>query len=128
MAAAAVLYVTDMGRMGAFYESCFAMSGRPADGEGFRILSSSDWELSLVRVPPSIADTIAITDPPPRRGDVPVKLAFEVSDITTVASMIVAAGGQVEPCESAWDFGGRRHRDFVDPEGNVGQLRQSLTM
>jgi predicted enzyme related to lactoylglutathione lyase len=126
MTTAAVLYVKDLPTMRGFYEACFAMSAQHLCGEDFCVLESTEWELSLVRLAPSIAQTITITDPPRRRQGTPLKLAFEVSNIATAGSMIVAGGGQIDPPESAWKFRGRRHLDFVDPEGNVGQLRQRL--
>ncbi len=124
MTAAAVLYVKDLDTMRAFYETCFAMSTQLLDEQGFCVLSSTEWELSLVRVPHSLAGSITITDPPQRRKGTPLKLAFSVADIEAVASMITTAGGQIDPDESAFEFQHRRHRDFLDPEGNVGQLRQ----
>lgn len=79
-----------------------------------------------MRVPESLAVSITITDPPQRRHGSPLKLAFDVVDIGAAESMITAAGGQLDADGSAFDFQGRRHRDFLDPEGNVAQLRQRL--
>jgi hypothetical protein len=56
MTAAAVLYVNDLHTMGAFYETCFAMSAQPLDEPSFCVLSSAEWELSLVRVPQNLAE------------------------------------------------------------------------
>lgn len=126
MAAAAVLYVKDPDTMRTFYETCFAMSAQPLDEEGLCVLSSNEWELSLVRVPQSLAAGIVITNLPQRRQESPLKLAFEVADIERAELIIAAAGGRIDSIRSAFDFRGRRHRDFLDPEGNVAQLRQRL--
>jgi predicted enzyme related to lactoylglutathione lyase len=126
MTAAAVLYVTDLGRMAAFYQRCFGMSQAEAGDGDFVVLASADWDLSLVRLPAAAAAAVAVTDPPARRSGSPVKLAFEVASLGELRPVLAAAGGQPGPVESAWDFRGRRHLDCLDPEGNVLQLRQRL--
>jgi predicted enzyme related to lactoylglutathione lyase len=89
---------------------------------------SSDWELSLVCVAESLASAIVIADPPERREDSPIKLAFDVADPDEVGSLVAAAGGQMDPADAAWEFRGRRQRDCLDPEGNVVQGRQPARM
>jgi predicted enzyme related to lactoylglutathione lyase len=125
MAAAGVIYVLDVARMAAFYQSCFGMSpAEPDDDDGYCVLESGDWELSFVRMPADIAATVVITRPPRRRSETPLKLAFEVPSIDRILPVITAAGGQAEPAGPAWDFRGYRHLDCLDPEGNVVQLRE----
>lgn len=123
---AAVLYVTDLDGMRTFYETCFAMVARDSDDEGFCVLDSTTWELTLVRIPASIAATVVITDPPRWRERSAVKLVFDVSDLDQARAAVLAAGGQVDCAQSPWSFQGRRHQDVCDPEGNVTQLRQQL--
>jgi len=127
MAAAAVLYVKDLARMSAFYERCFGMSPVESGDGDFRVLASGDWDLSLVSMPAAIAATVAITDPPGRREDSPVMLAFEVASLEGLHPVVSETGGQLDPVESAWEFRGRRHLDCLDPEGNIVQLRQRMT-
>jgi predicted enzyme related to lactoylglutathione lyase len=93
-------------------------------GEWFCVLASFDWELSLVRVADRLAAAVVITDPPLRREDTPIKLVFDVADLDEVVSLVVAAGGQIDPADAVWKFRDRLHRDCLDPEGNVLQLRQ----
>lgn len=126
MAAAAVLYVKDMRLMRTFYERCLGMSTAESEGDDFCILRSDDWNLSLVSVPEAVAATFVITDPPERREDSPVKLAFEVTSIEELCSVVIDTGGRIDPIESAWEFRGYRHLDCLDPEGNVVQLRQRV--
>jgi predicted enzyme related to lactoylglutathione lyase len=126
MAAAAVLYVMDLGRMSAFYERSFGMSPAEPGGGDFRVLASDDWELSLVQMPAAEAAAVEITDPPARRAGSPVKLAFEVASLEELRPVVAGAGGQPDPVEAAWEFRGRRHLDCLDPEGNVVQLRQRV--
>jgi predicted enzyme related to lactoylglutathione lyase len=124
--AAAVVYVRDLRRMRDFYEACFGMSVLESGGDEYCVLASEDWSVSLVAVPATIAATWAITDPPERREETPVKLAFEVANIEELRAVITRTGGQADPAGSAWDFRGFRHLDCLDPEGNVVQLRQRL--
>jgi predicted enzyme related to lactoylglutathione lyase len=126
MAAGAVLYVQDLRVMRAFYEACFGLSAVECGGDDFCVLASGGWELSLVTVPEAIAATYILTDPPERRAESPVKLAFEVASIEELRQVVTGAGGQTDPPGSAWDFRGFRNLDCLDPEGNVLQLRQRL--
>ena len=124
MVAAAVLYVTDLVRIRAFYETCFGMSEIESADAEFCVLASDDWELALVAAPAPTAPVIAT--PPRRREHVPIKLAFDVLDIEGLLSTVIATGGQAEAIGRAWEFRGRRHLDCLDPEGNVVQLRDRL--
>ncbi len=126
MTAAAVLYVKDLEVMRAFYAACFGLSAVESGGLDFCVLASDDWDLSLVVMPAAIAATLVITDPPQRREESPIKLAFEVASIEEVRLVVNAAGGRPDPAGSAWDFRSFRHLDCLDPEGNVVQLRERL--
>ncbi len=125
-AAAAVVYVKDLRLMRTFYERCFGMSTAASDGDEFCVLVSDDWDLSLVSAPEAIVATIVISDPPERRADTPVKLAFDVESIKGLKSVVTGTGGHIDPAASAWSFRGYLHLDCLDPEGNVIQLRQRV--
>ncbi|MEP7026864.1 MAG: hypothetical protein ABJB47_24255, partial [Actinomycetota bacterium] len=73
----------------------------------FCVLVSGGWELSLVCVPAAIAATIVITDPPQRREDTPVKLAFEVASVEGLRPVVTGARGHADPAGSAREFRGR---------------------
>jgi predicted enzyme related to lactoylglutathione lyase len=122
--AAAVLYVKDLRAMRTFYQRCFGMSMLASDEPDVCLLANDEWELALVSVPAAVAATLEITDPPRRRANTPIKLAFEVASIDAIQSAVAGAGGQIDPLEMAWDYRDHRHVDCVDPEGNVVQLRQ----
>jgi hypothetical protein len=64
---AAVLYVKDLKGMRTFYATCFVMVALEPEGEGLCVLDSVTWELTLVQIPSSIADTRVIADPPRRQ-------------------------------------------------------------
>jgi predicted enzyme related to lactoylglutathione lyase len=117
----AVLYVKDLDRMRSFYEACFRMEVAD-DADGYCVLESEPLTLSLVRVPEQIAATIAVSVPPARREEVPIKLAFTVDSIDVLRTLFAEFGGVVDPATSQWEFRGGIHCDGVDPEGNVLQL------
>jgi predicted enzyme related to lactoylglutathione lyase len=124
---AAVLYVKSLGRMTAFYEKCLGMTvAESAEGD-FAVLAGGGWELSLVSVPPAVAAVIVVRDPPARRANTPVKLAFEVTGIEGLRPVVAAAGGLVDPAGTVREFRGYRMVDAIDPEGNVVQLRERVT-
>jgi predicted enzyme related to lactoylglutathione lyase len=126
MAAAAIVYVKDLARMRAFYERCFGLSVAADGDDEFCILASHDWELSLVALPEAVAATVVVSDPPARREQSPIKLAFAVASIEGLRAVVTNAGGHMDPIESTWEFRSRRHLDCVDPEGNVVQLRERV--
>ena len=123
--ATAVLYVSDLGLMASFYERCLGGVRVESDGDGYRILGTGGWELSLVPVPQAIAATFELADPPRRRECSPVKLSFEVANIEALRQVLGAAGGQVDPGPGRAVSRDWRHVDCVDPEGNVVQLRET---
>src|SRR5262249_3756582 len=124
--AAAVLYVTDLDAMVAFYERCFALARVDDEPDEFCVLTNADWELTLVVASASVRAALVTTDPPTRRTETPMKLVVDVADVEQAASVVASCGGASNAFESAWDFRGHRHLDCVDVEGNVSQLRQRL--
>jgi hypothetical protein len=92
--------------------------------EEYRVLESASWVLSIVLVPPFVAEAMSLELPPLRREATPIKLSFDVPSITGARARIVELGGRVEG--ELWEFRGFRHRDVVDPEGNVGLLREAV--
>jgi predicted enzyme related to lactoylglutathione lyase len=125
LTAAAVLYVRHLDQMRSFYQQCFGLDAVDT-AENYCVLESASWTLSLVRIPDETAATILVAVPPRRRGEVPVKLTFEVPSIEDLRTMAPSLGGQVDPSTTQWDFRGSRHCDGVDPEGNVIQLLEPL--
>jgi predicted enzyme related to lactoylglutathione lyase len=119
MNTAAVLYVGDLARMAAFYQRCFEMTTVDG-GPDYLGLRCGPWVLTLVKSSPAAP----ATSPPQRRTDTAIKLAFEVSNIAELRSVVAACGGQAGPAEAEWTFRSSVHCDCVDPEGNVIQLIQ----
>lgn len=88
----------------------------------YALLASGDIEVALVVVPDDIARRLAITVPPARRAEGPIKLAFAVPSIEGARPLVHSLGGSVDPPSTTWEFRGSRRGDAVDPEGNVIQL------
>jgi predicted enzyme related to lactoylglutathione lyase len=122
--AAAVLYVKDLKRVCAFYAGVLGLTIDHADDE-YAVLESPMFQLVILAVPPSIAASIEIADPPRRREDTPIKLVFFVPSISAARSAAERLGGKLNPAASEWQFQGHRICDGYDPEGNVFQLREN---
>jgi len=113
----AIIFAKDLKRMTAFYR----------DGLGLRVVTedpASGWveldaggvSLALHGIPPEIAATIDVTDPPRPRGDTPIKLVFRPPDPDAARARLTALGAVMsEP--RPWGA-----CDGLDPEGNVFQL------
>jgi catechol 2,3-dioxygenase-like lactoylglutathione lyase family enzyme len=108
MKPAVTLYVTALEPMVAFYAEGLGFEVVDDVPEEYRVLESASWVLSIVLVPPFVAEA----------------LSFDVPSITGARARIVELGGRVEG--ELWEFRGFRHRDVVDPEGNVGLLREAV--
>jgi catechol 2,3-dioxygenase-like lactoylglutathione lyase family enzyme len=119
----AVVYAAELNRMVAFYEGVLGLVLEQA-GDGFAMLGCGDTVVTLVQIPPHIAATFEIADPPERREDTPIKLSFVVPSIAAAREAAAALGGVVDGVDSEWDFGPVRVCDGHDPEGNVIQVRQ----
>jgi predicted enzyme related to lactoylglutathione lyase len=124
MTSGATLYAKHLEVMASFYRACFTMAEVAAEPGDYRVLESDTWTLTIVQVPADVAATIELVDPPTRREGTPIKLTFDVASMTAARRTISEGGGHVD--EQVWDFRGFRHCDFVDPEGNVGQLREQI--
>ena len=118
--AGAVLYASDVPRLQAFYESVCGLEVAESTPE-YVTLTSEAWELTVVAVPEEVAATLALSDPPRRRTETPIKLVFAVASLAHARSAATAAGGVVDSAE--WMFADAVVCDGQDPEGNVVQFR-----
>lgn len=118
--AQALLYVTDLPRMEAFYAGELGLPLRARE-PGFVQLGADGGVLALHVIPPAYAP--AITTPPVAREDGTIKLGFDVDDVAAVRARLVAAGHAMrEP----WRHVDLLVCDGLDPEGNVFQLRSRV--
>lgn len=121
--AGAVIYASDIRRIGAFYEQVAGLRITHAEGDHI-VLESGAFQLVVVAVPARIAASIELTDPPRPREDTAIKLVLAVADMATAREAARSLGGQLLPPQREWQFQGMRVCDGYDPEGNVVQFRQ----
>ncbi len=88
------------------------------------MLDASGHQLMVHPIPPRIARTIAITEPPKRRISAVVKMVFAVKSIANVRARAPALGGALQPPEKMFEARGFRACDGHDPEGNIIQFRE----
>ena len=124
MGASCAIYVSDLDPMSSFYEQGLALA-MVDQGVGYRVLESDVWTVSLVRVGPDEAATIAISMRARRRTEAPIKLALGVGSIADVRVRAQALGGLVDPLDTQWVLGGFRRCDGFDREGNVIQMLEA---
>lgn len=111
--------------MRSFYQAAFSMEAVD-EADDSCVLESEILTMSLVAAPDRIAAGITLSDPPSRRENVPIKLAFGVDSLEDMRPLFAELGGAVDPPQTQWSFRGGIHCDGVDPEGNVLQLVQPI--
>ena len=121
--AGAVLYATNIERVGRFYAQCCGLEVAHSEGDHV-VLASPTFRLVVHAIPASIAASIAIATPPARRTGTPVKLFFHVDSIDAIREMAARLGGEINPPGREWNFNGHKVCDGMDPEGNVVQFRE----
>lgn len=118
----AVVFVKFLDRAVAFYRDATALAVTHEEN-GLAVLENAGFQLVLHAIPPRIARTIDIADPPVAREDTAIKLVFHVDDLDAACRAATASGGHFDPPLRQFEARGFRARDGLDPEGNVVQLR-----
>ncbi|MFK2878347.1 VOC family protein [Rhodanobacter hydrolyticus] len=123
--AAAVLYAKDLSKIGNFYAQVAGLQIIHEEPDHI-VLESDAFQLVVVAIPGEHAASIHITEPPQRRENIAIKLAFPVASITATRQMAQLHGGEFNSPSREWLFQGARVCDGQDPEGNVVQFRESV--
>lgn len=121
--AAAVIYVKDVARVGAFYAKVAELTLSLPE-PGYASLASPALQLFIVAMNPDIAARVQIAQPPVPREDTALKFIFPVASLAQARRLAAESGGALKPVAAEWEFNGHRHCDGHDPEGNVFQLRE----
>ena len=121
----AVIYAKNAAHLARFYEQVLGLTPLEA-GAGFVHLHAEGIELTVVAMPPHLAATVELQEPPLAREDTPIKLSFRVDCLQASAPLVSQCGGRMQAPESAWVWREQRHLDGLDPEGNVFQLRENI--
>ena len=115
------LYALDLERLAAFYEAILGLVRAHAT-PGLVVMGSHELQLVVHAIPPAIAATIVLTDPPERREDTALKFFFTVASLDQAQALAPSLGGTV--LAERWTWGGFTACNAVDPEGNIFQLRE----
>jgi hypothetical protein len=120
----AVLFAKDPTRVARFYEVLAGLVPTHVAAD-IIVLESPAQQLMVHPIPPRIARSIKITQPPQRRGNAAVKLVFAVHSIGAARAAAPELGGALNPPERMFEARGFRACDGHDPEGNVIQFREA---
>ncbi|MCX6597553.1 MAG: hypothetical protein NTV70_14430 [Acidobacteria bacterium] len=109
--ASALLYVKDLARLTAFYQSLLG-TAPVKEAAGWVEFDAGRATLMLHEIPGAVADQIVITTPPEPRDQTPLKLIFAVPDLAAERARLAAVG--IDLVERPWGS-----CDGMDPEGNI---------
>jgi len=121
--AGAVIYARDIIRIAKFYREILGFAEK-YNGKDHILLEIPGFQLVVHSIPPDIAETIEITDPPQLREESAVKLVFYIPSIHAIRQASINLGGGLNPPEMEWQFAGNNVCDGYDPEGNMIQVRE----
>ena len=122
--AGAIVYAKDIARLARFYAAVADLE-IVHEVDDHVVLESETYELVVVAIPAATAARIVISTPPARRENTAFKLSFAVDSLADARTATQAAGGELNPPGTEWDFQGLRVCDGCDPEGNMIQLREA---
>ncbi len=116
------IYAKDLSRLAKFYESFLGMTRAHATPD-LVVLRSPDIQLTLHAIPPTIAASVTISDPPAKRDNTALKFFFTVPSLAQAQDLAPSLGGEV--LQEQWRGPGFTVCNAVDPEGNIFQVRES---
>jgi hypothetical protein len=122
---AVVIYAKDISRVSEFYAAVLEV-GDVLREEDYVVLETPECQIVVLAIPEPMAADIAITIPPSRRVETPLKFGFPVDSIARSRDVAGGVGGQIDSADHEWQFHDDRVCDGHDPEGNVLQLRERL--
>ena len=123
--AAAVIFVDDVKKLTRFYQALGDMK-LIQDEPTYAVLEIPGLQLTIH---PLRGSKTRKGQPYPTREDTFIKLCLPVTSIADARATAAAMGGEVSPSKKEWDAKERGFRacDGRDPEGNVFQVRESLS-
>ncbi|KFN20546.1 VOC family protein [Aeromonas bestiarum] len=123
--AGALIYARDIGLLTHFYRTLLQMDIRSQDA-AFVVMENDDIQLLIHAIPESIACDIDIQVPPILRKQGAIKLFFTVPSLAWAEARAADLGGGLLPQQ--WPGPGFVLRNAFDPEGNILQLREFLSV
>lgn len=125
--AGAVIFAKDIARVAQFYQSLLAMETVQSLAD-LIVLRNSDCQLAIHGIPPHIASSFEINQPPERRTDTAIKLVLPVASLAAARQAAGKLGGGLNAVAAEWTAGNFRACDGFDPEGNVVQFREAKSL
>jgi predicted enzyme related to lactoylglutathione lyase len=123
--AGALIYARDIGLLTHFYRTLLQMDIRSQDA-AFVVMENDDIQLLIHAIPEPIACDIDIQVPPILREQGAIKLFFTVPSLAWAEARAADLGGGLLPQQ--WPGPGFVLRNAFDPEGNILQLREFLSV
>lgn len=123
--AGALIYARDLGLLTHFYRTLLQMDIRSQDA-AFVVMENDDIQLLIHAIPESIACDIDIQVPPQLREQGAIKLFFTVPSLAWAEARAADLGGGLLPQQLPGP--GFVLRNAFDPEGNILQLREFLSV
>jgi predicted enzyme related to lactoylglutathione lyase len=116
--AGAVVFAKDHVALTRFYVEAFGLTLLDR-GHYHVVLGCEGFRLVVHQIPPDIAAGVKIDNPPRRREQAAVKLAFAVDSLARVRGTVASLGGVVDPPETEWSDNESTTCKGHDPEGNT---------
>ncbi|MCQ4053652.1 MULTISPECIES: VOC family protein [Aeromonas] len=123
--AGALIYAREPGLLSHFYRTLLQMEIR-SQSEQLIVLENGDIQLLVHAIPEPYIGQIVVTTPPALREQGAIKLFFTVPSLAWAEAKAADLGGGLLPQQ--WSGPGFVVRNAFDPEGNILQLREFLSV
>lgn len=123
--AGALIYAREPGLLSHFYRTLLQMEIR-SQSEQLIVLENGDIQLLVHTIPEPYIGQVVVTTPPALREQGAIKLFFTVPSLAWAEAKAADLGGGLLPQQ--WSGPGFVVRNAFDPEGNILQLREFLSV
>ena len=123
--AGALIYAREPGLLSHFYRTLLQMEIR-SQSEQLIVLENGDIQLLVHAIPEPYIGQVVVTTPPVLREQGAIKLFFTVPSLAWAEAKAADLGGGLLPQQ--WSGPGFVVRNAFDPEGNILQLREFLSV
>ncbi|WP_421214460.1 glyoxalase/bleomycin resistance/dioxygenase family protein [Aeromonas jandaei] len=123
--AGALIYAREPGLLSHFYRILLQMEIR-SQSEQLIVLENGDIQLLVHAIPEPYIGQVVVTTPPALREQGAIKLFFTVPSLAWAEAKAADLGGGLLPQQ--WSGPGFVVRNAFDPEGNILQLREFLSV
>ncbi|QNF14360.1 glyoxalase/bleomycin resistance/dioxygenase family protein [Aeromonas jandaei] len=123
--AGALIYAREPGLLSHFYRTLLQMEIR-SQSEQLIVMENGDIQLLVHAIPEPYIGQVVVTTPPVLREQGAIKLFFTVPSLAWAEAKAADLGGGLLPQQ--WSGPGFVVRNAFDPEGNILQLREFLSV